>query len=119
VSAADTKTAISGALERLSAEVPALRQLKLVMRLQLEARGGDAPIWRIEVPGPKIDRDPAGDARIDVVVQRQQFNQLADDGTLRDWARAYEKGHVKVSGDSGIIKLLGSVMAKQLTRTGT
>ncbi len=119
MSAADTKTAISGALERLSAEVPALRQLKLVMRLQLEARGGDAPIWRIEVPGPKIDRDPAGDARIDVVVQRQQFNQLADDGTLRDWARAYEKGHVKVSGDSGIIKLLGSVMAKQLTRTGT
>lgn len=119
MSAADTKTAISGALERLSAEVPALRQLKLVMRLQLEARGGDAPIWRIEVPGPKIDRDPAGDARIDVVVQRQQFNQLADDGTLRDWARAYEKGHVKVSGDSGIIKLLGSVMAKQLARTGT
>lgn len=117
MSAADTKTAIAGALERLSAEVPALRQLKLVVRLQLEARGGDAPIWRIEVPGPKIDRDPAGDARIDVVVQRQQFNQLAEDGTLRDWARAYEKGHVKVSGDSGIIKLLGSVMSKQLARS--
>jgi hypothetical protein len=117
VSAADTKTAIAGAIERLDAEVPALRSLKLVMRLQLEARGGDAPIWRIEVPGPKIDRDPAGDARIDVVVQRQQFNTLAEEGTLRDWARAYEKGFVKVSGDSGIIKLLGSVMAKQLSRS--
>ncbi len=117
MSAADTKTAIGGAIERLSAEVPALRQLKLVMRLQLEARGGDAPIWRVEVPGPKIDRDPAGDARIDVVVQRQQFNALAEEGTLRDWARAYEKGYVKVSGDSGIIKLLGSVLAKQLSRT--
>ncbi|MGI8749809.1 MAG: hypothetical protein ACR2J6_04555 [Thermoleophilaceae bacterium] len=119
MSAADTKTAIAGAIDRLSGEVPALRQLKLVMRLQLEARGGDAPIWRIEVPGPKIDRDPAGDARIDVVVQRRQFNQLAGDGTLRDWSRAYEKGHVKVSGDSGIIKLLGSVMAKQMARTQT
>jgi hypothetical protein len=119
MSAADTKTAIAGAIARLSAEVPALRQLKLVMRLQLEARGGDAPIWRIEVPGPKIDRDPAGDARIDVVVQRQQFNQLAEDGTLRDWARAYEKGYVKVSGDPGIIKLLGSVMAKQMARSRT
>ncbi len=119
MSAADTKTAIAVAIERLTAEVPALRQLKLVLRLQLEARGGDAPIWRVELPGPKIDRDPAGDARIDVIVQRQHFNRLADDGTLRDWARAYEQGHVKVSGDSGIVKLLGTVMAKQLARTGT
>ncbi len=116
MSAADTKTAIAGAVERLGAEVPSLRQLKLVMRLQLEARGGDAPIWRVEVPGPKIDRDPAGDARIDVVVHRQQFNQLVDGGTLRDWARAFEKGHVKVTGDAAVTTLLGSVFQRQLDR---
>ena len=96
--------------------VPALAQLKLVIRLQLEAHGADAPIWRVELPGPKIDRDPAGDARIDVTVQRQHFNRLAEEGTLSEWARAYEKGHVKVSGDPGIVKLLGSVIAKQLAR---
>jgi hypothetical protein len=117
MSATETKAAIGQAVERIEAEVPALAQLKLVMRLQLEARGGDAPIWRVEVPGPKIDRDPAGDARIDVIVQRQQFNRLAEEGTLRDWARAYEQGHVKVSGDPGIVRLLGSVMAKQLQRS--
>lgn len=116
MSAADTKALIATAVQRMLDDVPALRQLKLVIRLQLEAKGGDAPIWRVELPGPKIDRDPAGDARIDVVVQRQHFNRLADEGTLSDWGRAYGQGHVKVSGDPGIVKLLGSVIAKQLSR---
>ena len=116
MSAADTKALIATAVERLLDAVPALRQLKLTIRLQLEAKGGDAPIWRVELPGPKIDRDPAGDARLDVTVQRQHFNRLAEEGTLTEWARAYEKGHVKVAGDPGIVKLLGSVIAKQLAR---
>lgn len=116
MSAADTKGQIDTAVQRLLADVPALRQLKLVIRLQLEAKGSDAPIWRVELPGPKIDRDPAGDARLDVVIQRQHFNRLAEEGTLAEWARAYDQGHVKVSGDGGIVKLLGSVIAKQLAR---
>ena len=117
MSAADTKALIAVAVERLTEEIPALSRLKLVVRLQLQARGGDAPIWRVEVPGPKIDRDPAGDARLDVIVQRQQFNDLATEGTLRDWARAYERGNVKVTGDSAVIKLLGNVIERQLSRS--
>jgi hypothetical protein len=117
VSATETKALIATAVERVEAEVPALKQLKLVVRLELPARGSDAPIWRVEVPGPKVDRDPAGDARLDVVVQRQQFNELAKEGTLRQWAKAYEQGHVKVSGDSSVVKLLGSVVERQLART--
>ena len=116
MSASDTKALIAGSLARLTEELPALGKLKLVVRLQLQARGGDAPIWRVEVPGPKIDRDPAGDARLDVTVQRQQFNELAKDGQLRDWARAYDRGHVKVTGDSAVIRLLGSVIERQLSR---
>jgi hypothetical protein len=99
--------------------VPALRQLKLVIKLELRARGGDAPIWRVEVPGPKIDRDPAGDARLEVSVARSHFNELATDGLLRDWAQAYEHGHVRVSGDSSVVKLLGNVIERQRTRSGT
>ena len=117
MSAADTKALIGVALERLTEEVPALKQLKLVLRLQLQARGGDAPIWRVEVPGPRIDRDPAGDARLDVVVQRQQFNDLASEGRLRDWARAYDRGQVTVTGDSAVMKLLGNVIERQLSRS--
>lgn len=116
MSATDTKALIADAIERLATEVPSLRQLKLVIRLELPSRGGDAPIWRVEVPGPKVDRDPAGDSRLSVIVQRQQFNELAREGTLRQWAKAYDQGHVKVTGDSSVVKLLGSVIERQLVR---
>ena len=119
MAAGDTKVLIRGAVERLQAEVPALKQLKLVLRLELRARGQDVPIWRVEVPGPKIDRDPAGDARVEVSVARSHFNELAEDGRLRDWAQAYEHGHVRVAGDSAVIKLLANVMQRQLARTRT
>jgi hypothetical protein len=117
VSATETKALIARAVGRLQEEVPALGQLKLVIKLELRARGGDAPIWRVEVPGPKIDRDPAGDARVEVSVARSHFNELAQDGRLRDWAEAYEHGHVRVSGDSAVIKLLGNVFVRQRARS--
>jgi hypothetical protein len=117
VAAGDTKVLIRGAVERLQAEVPALKQLKLVLRLELRARGQDVPIWRVEVPGPKIDRHPAGDARLDLSIARPQFNELAAEGRLRDWAAAYEHGHLRVSGDPAVTKLLGSVVQRQLARS--
>jgi hypothetical protein len=117
VSSADTKALIGSAIEQLMTELPALRQLKLVTRLELRARGGDAPIWRVELPGPKIDRDAAADARIDVAIMRPQFNELAEEGTLRQWASAYERGQVTVSGDPAVIKLLGNVIQRQLSRS--
>jgi hypothetical protein len=116
VSSTQTKALIARAVERLGEEVPALRQLKLVVKLELRARGGDVPIWRVEVPGPKIDRDPAGDARIQVSVARSHFNELAEDGRLKQWVDAYERGHLKVSGDSAVVKLLANVIQRQRAR---
>jgi hypothetical protein len=116
VATSDTKQLIAGALAHLQDEVPSLRQLKLVLRLQLRARGGDAPIWRVEVPGPKIDRDAAADARIDISIPRSHFNELAADGRLKHWADAYEHGHLQVSGDPAVVKLLGNVIQRQLVR---
>jgi hypothetical protein len=115
MSSADTRTLIQQAVERFEDEVPALKQLKLVVRLELRSHG-DVPIWRVEVPGPKISKDPAGDARVDVSVDRPQFNQLADDGSLQDWVDAFERGHVKVTGDGAVVKLIGNVIERQLSR---
>jgi hypothetical protein len=116
VAAGDTRSLIRGAIEHLQDEVPALKQLKLVLKLELRARG-DVPIWRVEVPGPKISRDPAGDARVDISIARSHFNELATDGRLRDWVEAYERGHLRVSGDASVIKLLANVIERQRARS--
>lgn len=119
MSATETKALIARAIERLQEEVPSLGQLKLVVKLELRAHGGDTPIWRVEVPGPKIDRDAAADARLDVSVSRSHFNELAREGQVRHWVDAYEHGHVTVSGDPGVVKLLGNVIQRQQGRART
>ena len=115
MSAGDTRALIATAVENFGNEVPSLKQLKIVVRLELRARG-DVPIWRVEVPGPKISKDPAGDARLDVSVSRSHFNELAAEGRLKDWVEAYEHGHVKVTGEAGVVKLIGNVIQRQLAR---
>ena len=115
MSTTDTRHLIEQAVERFYEQVPALRNLALVMRLELMTRG-DVPTWRVEVPGPKVSKDPAADARLHVEVQRQDFNKLAVDGTLRDWQKAYEQGHVNVTGEPAIVKLLANVVERQLIR---
>ena len=115
MSTADTKALIEGAVQRLQEDVPALKPLKLVFRLELHARG-DAPVWRVELPGPKVSKDPAADARVDVSIPRAFFNELAKDGRLSDWVEAYEHGHVRISGDRQIIRLIGNVIERRLAR---
>jgi uncharacterized protein (UPF0335 family) len=114
VSATDTRALIERAVKRLEEEVPSFGQLKLVLRLELRARGHDTPIWRVELPGPKVSKDPAGDARVDVSVARSHFNELAADGQLRHWVEAYEHGHVRVTGDPAVLKLLGNVIQRRM-----
>jgi hypothetical protein len=116
VSATDTKRLIAQAVARLQDELPALRKLQIVIRLELRARGGDAPIWRVELPGPKIDRDPAADARVDVSVSRSHFNELAAEGTLEHWVKAYATGVVQVTGDKAVLALLGNVIQRRRAR---
>jgi hypothetical protein len=115
VSSGDTRALIRQAIANLQEEVPSLKQLKLVIKLELRSHG-DVPIWRVEVPGPKIEKDPAGDARIDVSVSRSHFNELAAEGRLKHWVDAYDHGHVRVSGDQAVTKLIGNVIQRQLAR---
>ena len=119
MSTAETRALIERAIQRFAEEVPALKNLKVVMQLELRSHGGGAPpVWRVELPEPKVSRDPAGDAKIAVSVARSHFNELAEDGTLKHWADAYRRGHVKVSGENAVIKLVGNVIERQLSRGG-
>ncbi len=111
----DTKTLIEGAAARFIDEVPALRTLALVIRLELRERGGPA-VWRVELPAKTAKRDPAGDATIELTMDRPAFNQLATKGRLDDWAGAFEKGVVRAQGDPNVLKLIGKVVQMRRSR---
>ena len=112
---ASTADQIKTAVERFQAEVPALQKLKLVFGLELRARH-DIQLYRVEVPGPTIKKDLAQDERILVQIDRPQFNELAERGTIKSYRRAWETGHIKVTGDSNVRKLIGQVVEKQEQR---
>ncbi|MEX2447934.1 MAG: hypothetical protein WD404_04225 [Solirubrobacterales bacterium] len=112
---ASTADLIRTAVERFQAEVPALQNLKLVIGLELKGRG-DIQLYRVELPGPKIGKDFQRDERVLVQIDRPQFNQLAEKGTLKSYRRAWETGHIKASGDSNVLKLIAQVVEKQEQR---
>lgn len=112
---ASTPDLIKTAVERFQAEVPALRKLKLVFGLELKAKH-DIQLYRVEVPGPKISKDLAQDERVLVQIDRPEFNQLAENGTLKSYRKAYETGHIKAVGDSNVKKLIGQVVQRQEER---
>jgi hypothetical protein len=112
---ASTPELIRTAVERFQAEVPALQNLKLVFGLELRAKH-DIQLYRVELPGPKISKDLAQDERVLVEIDRPQFNELAEKGTLKSYRRAAETGHIKATGDSNVIKLIVQVVEKQEER---
>lgn len=106
------------AVRRIQAEVPALEPLKLVVGLELRGRG-DVQLYRVELPGPKVSKDPAADARVRVEVARSHFNELATDGRVRHWQEAIESGQVKVTGPEQILRLVANVVARHDERART
>ena len=71
-----------------------MQKLKLVFGLELKARH-DIQLYRVEAPGPKIAKDLAQDERVLVEIDRPQFNELAERGTLKSHRKAFETGHIK------------------------
>jgi hypothetical protein len=112
---ASTKDLIETGVARFLAEVPALAKLKLVFGLELKAKH-DIQLYRVELPGPKITKDLAQDERVLVEIDRPQFNELAEKGTLKSYRKAVETGHIKASGDSNVLKLIAQVVVRQEER---
>ncbi len=113
-----TKELIERAVARVQSEVPALQPLKLVLGLELRGRG-DVQLYRVELPGPKVTKDPAGDARVRLTVARSHFNELAADGRVKHWREAFENGHATASGPPQILKLVANVAERQEERART
>lgn len=111
----DTSSLITETVKALQAEVPALEGLKLIFGLDLQAHG-DVQSFRVELPGPDVAKRYADDGRVNVQMRREAFNELAEDPTLTKAQALLEKGLIKPSGDPNIIKLIGQVADKQLSR---
>jgi hypothetical protein len=112
---ARTQDLIATAYERFVAEVPALDKLKLLARLELRGRG-DVQVFGIRAPGPEIIKGEPTDPRVDIAIARSHFNELAAEGKLSHWVDAYDRGEVKVTGDSAVVALLGNVIQRRRAR---
>jgi hypothetical protein len=98
--------------------VPALQPLKLVVGLDLRGRG-DVQQYRVELPGPKVKKDIAADAKVRIEVPRSHFNELATKGHVRDWREAFAKGDAKATGIDQVMKLIVNVVDRQEERSRT
>jgi hypothetical protein len=116
---ASTQELISTAIERFQTDVPALAQLKLIFELELRGRG-DVQMYRVQLPGPEISKSASTeDARVTVSIDRSSFNRLAEEGNAKSYREAYEAGHIKVTGDPGIQKLIAQVIERHEQRART
>jgi hypothetical protein len=96
--------------------VPALQPLKLIAGLEL--RGGrDIQMYRIELPGPKVTKDIASDARVRIEIPRARFNELATKGHIKDWREAFAHGDAKATGVEQVMRLIVQVVDKQEERS--
>jgi hypothetical protein len=114
----DARALIELAVTRFQAEVPALQSLKLVFAVELRGRG-DLQVYRVELPGPVITKDPAPDARVRVEMPRAFFNVMAREAKVPDWREAFTHGQARATGTNQILKLIEHVVERHEERART
>jgi hypothetical protein len=102
--------------KRFLEEVPALQGLKLVAGLELRGRG-DIQQYRVELPGPKVTKALASDAKVTLEIPRSHFNELATKGHIKDWRAAFEHGDAKATGIDQVLRLIVQVVERQEERS--
>lgn len=108
----DARRLIADAVAGLLEQVPALKPLKLVVRVDLHGRG-DTQQFRLELPEVKVTKDLAPDAKLMVEMRRDEFNRLTEHNRLADWHKAFVTGRVKATGVEQYLKLIRQVVEKQ------
>jgi hypothetical protein len=98
-------------------EVPALKDLKLVVGVDLNGRGGDVQQFRIEMPELDIRKDMGIDAKIRIELRRDFFNLMVEHGAkVADWEQAFHEGRAKATGVDQYLKLIQRVVERQQER---
>jgi hypothetical protein len=111
----DAKALIELATRRFLEEVPALEPIKLIVGVELRGRG-DTQLFRLEMPGVKVTKGPATDARVRVDMRREFFNVMAREGKVPDWIEAFTYGQAKASGPEQFLRLIVNVTERQQER---
>ena len=108
----DAKTMIESAVKSFLEEVPALEPMKIVVGVDLAARG-DTQQFRVEMPGIKVTRDIGTDARIRIEMRRDFFNAMVENGAkVADWREAFTYGQAKATGVEQYMRLIEQVVEK-------
>jgi hypothetical protein len=108
----DAKILIETAVRSFLEEVPALEPMKIVMGVDLHARG-DTQQFRVEMPGVKVTRDMGTDARIRLDMRRDFFNAMVENGAkVADWREAFTYGQAKATGVEQYLRLIEQVVEK-------
>jgi hypothetical protein len=101
-------------------EVPALKELKLVVGVDLNGRGGDVQQFRIDLPELDIRKDMGTDAKIRIEMRRDFFNLMVEHGAkVADWEQAFHEGRAKATGVEQYLKLIQRVVERQQERART
>jgi len=116
--AEDAKSLIELATRRFLEEVPALEPIKLVVGIELRGRG-DTQQFRLEMPGVKVTKDTAVDARVRVEMRREFFNVMAREAKVPDWVEAFTYGQAKATGPEQFLRLIMNVVERQQERERT
>ena len=87
--------------------------------LELRGARNDVQMYRVELPGPKVTKDIAADAKVRLSVARPQFNELATRGHVGDWRDAFEHGGAQATGIDQVLKLIVNVVERQEERSRT
>jgi hypothetical protein len=114
----DAKALIELATRRFVEEVPALEPIKLVVGIELRGRG-DVQHFRLEMPGVKVTKGPAADARIRMDMRREFFNVMAREAKVPDWIEAFIYGQAKATGPEQFLRLITNVVERQQERERT
>ena len=113
--AEDAKALIELATRRFIEEVPALEPIQLIVGVELRGRG-DVQQFRLEMPGMKVSKGPATDARVRVDMRREFFNVMAREAKVPDWIEAFTYGQAKASGPEQFLRLIVNVVDRQQER---